>query len=138
MGYTHYYTQKRYLTEDEWTAFTAATLAIIGAYGERLSRDGDDEELGPLIGSEVVMFNGMPGAECEPFEVVREKTGFQFVKTRDEPYDAPVTACLAAMAVIAPGAFDIGTDGNSADWKPGLSLARKACPSLAIRYPVTR
>ena len=138
MGYTHYFTQKRFLTDAEWEAFTAATLAIIGVYGDRLSRDGEDTELGPLIDSEMVMFNGMPGDECEPFDVVREKTGFQFVKTRELPYDVPVTACLAALSAIAPDAFAIGTDGNSADWTPGLALARKACPALAIRFPVTR
>lgn len=118
--------------------FTSAALAIFGAYGDRLSRDGEDQELGPLVGSESVMFNGMPGEECEPFEVLRDKTGFQFCKTRELPYDVPVTACLAALSAIAPGAFAIGTDGNGADWKPGLDLARKACPTLAIRFPVTR
>lgn len=138
MGYTHYYTQNRDLTADEWRILTAVfhhmlkhlpahttsaggyyqaqPLIIRGGYG-----DGQ-----PEVNGRYLCFNGddATGMAHEAFYLARQGHGFHFCKTGRKPYDLLVCALLLAVAEIAPGAFDITSDGDMTgdDWQPARAF----------------
>ncbi len=64
---------------------------------------------------------------------------FNFCKTARKPYDEIVTAILAVVDKLAPGALEIGSDGDESDWEEGLALAKKAgYGSVKVKYPVAK
>jgi hypothetical protein len=144
LGYTHYWSQKRNLTDDEWTA-------IIGDFGEifkyaqhvanvPLANGCGDAGTQPEIDENHISFNGVGDDAHETLLVnrMREKAweggelGGDFCKTDRKPYDAVVTACLCYLdTCLDKPAFYITSDGNGSDFLAGLDLARKALPRKA-------
>jgi hypothetical protein len=133
MGYTHYFTQKRELTPDEFASIGAAVKrSIAKAKGVKIVREYDLPKEPPEINADLIAFNGPGEQGCETFWLQRENSGWQFCKTSREPYDVVVVAALAACHHFAASAFKIDSDGDPEDWEAGVELC-----SRAIAAPVS-
>lgn len=133
MGYTHYFTQKRHATEEEWAKITHAFREL---YLNNNLPDivvESDVPSPPLIDKDSVVFNGVgdDGHETMALERKGEIGKFEFCKTACKPYDTAVTALLALCHYYAPDAWEIRSDGGPLDWRPGLEAA-----TTAIEAPV--
>lgn len=118
MGYTHYWTQRRSFTKEEW----ATILNDIGAILKYAQHDGGVPladgmgKLGtsPQLTATDIRFNGVDnGGENdfshETFYIERKirkpdypgrQRGFDFCKTAEKPYDPVVVACLCYLSTI--------------------------------------
>jgi len=123
MGYTHYFTQTRNLTQDEWDLLARETVSIIKKSGiDIVDWDG---EVGSkyTVDNDEIIFNGSGEDSHETFALSRIGDGFSFCKTAGKDYDVVVTAVLSAVQAIAPGAYAIASDGDQSDWEAGIALA---------------
>lgn len=126
MGYTHYWRINRRLTDQEWFAFADGVERLV----TRVNRSGKTkltyeyhDNRKPQIDDNVVRFNGFGDHGYETFLVSRNGVGFAFCKTQWRSYDLAVTACLAALAAIAPDAVEVRSDGDYDAWIKGVVLA---------------
>lgn len=133
MGYTHYFSSKRTLTENEWAELMNAAVVIGQAaekmqvrYGGKdylveLANGHGDAASKPVIGEGVIEFNGVgPDLDHETFCIAQEPFS-EFCKTARKPYDIVVVAILAYAA--AKYGFEVGSDGDVLDWGAGTALA---------------
>jgi hypothetical protein len=145
MGYTHYWTQLRDFTIEEWAQFREDFEALLEdvqhVQGIPLA-DGEGEPgTSPEITDAKIWFNGVGDDAAETFCLYRkrppkqaphEQRGWDFCKTYRRPYDLAVTAALCYLtAVPDPAAFTAGSDGHGRDFLDGLAEARRALPRYA-------
>ncbi len=137
MGYTHYFTQQRHATPDEWAKIVDLFGKIVEASDVPLLRDYDEPDTRPDVTSNHIWFNGVDEDGHETMVLRREHEGFAFCKTARKPYDEIVGALLAVAAHVASGVWEIGSDGDEEEWQAALKLAREAAGET-IAYPVVR
>lgn len=125
MGYTHYYTQNRDFTFEEWQEIVTLLVHMLDHLPAHTTSAGGYYADQPLeISSEYngrfLMFNGKFSLGHEDFYLKRQGSGFQFCKTERKPYDLIVCALLLAIQEIAPNALEISSDGDMRgdDWQP--------------------
>ncbi len=147
MGYTHYFTQTKNFTKDEWAVIAEDVTTLLGYIQHKceVPLASWDGELGtkPEIDGSVINFNGVGDHACENFMVARVRTkdewggklGSSFCKTNDEPYDLAVTALLCYLSSVA-GNFVVGSDGKGENFVQGLEAARQALPRLANQLDI--
>lgn len=121
MGYTHYFTQSKHASEEQWAAitqeFTAVALAAHQA-GQPLPIQREDDDASPmLVDDSTIIFNGIGDDAHETMVLEREGNGFQFCKTARKPYDRAVIALLLIANKHAPGVWQIGSDGDVEEWQ---------------------
>jgi hypothetical protein len=115
MGYTHYWSQKRELTAQEWSKARAAVEFITRHCREK------GIEVSCTTSPQVIRLDG----PCETFLVQRVPVirhwvsdnttrHFGFCKTRQMPYDLAV--CMSLLAFQETGAFEVTSDGGDAEW----------------------
>ena len=130
MGYTHYWDQRREFSDTQWMHVCTLAASAIAASGVPLDHEYKADR-GPLqIDGDQIVFNGVGDDGHEPFVLRKDKTGFEFCKTNRKPYDTVVVAALILANAIAPDVLHVTSDGDEADWKAGLALA-KVCLSDA-------
>jgi len=149
MGYTHYWTQKRTFTADEWTEVSDDIRSIL-SYVEvhlavPLTNGNGDGGTRPVFAARNIAFNGVGDDSHETFSVSRNRVrlwegcrlGNDFCKTARKPYDVAVTACLCYLASVTC-AYSVSSDGKGPDFTLGLDAARKALPRKAnlLDYPL--
>lgn len=147
MGYTHYWTQTRSFTKEEWIE-VSADLAEILSYVENdlgvpLANGMGDGGTRPEFTGSIIQFNGVGDDSHETFTVDLKRTrlypgatlGGSFCKTARKPYDIAVTACLCYLSSVA-GAFSVSSDGSGSDFVLGLDAARKALPNKANQLDI--
>lgn len=140
MGYTHYWTQQRAITPDEWANICAATRVLFEMNSERGPWDSIrvtsdyDESDPPEITDGVIRFNGFDIEGHETFFLTNDDTDFCFCKTARKPYDVFVVAVLTLCEIYAPGGWDISSDGSTDEWMPGMTLAHAAA-DRAEKWP---
>ena len=129
MGYTHYWTVDRSLTDDEMAALGADVKAIVAASSvpvagwdgtgspEYGTDDPDDARYVPRIA-----LNGV-GSDAHESFVISQHHGWTFCKTAAKPYDVIVTASLLALRDRLGDAVHLSSDGDVPDWAPGRLLA---------------
>lgn len=142
MGYTHYWTQLRDLTDEEWADALEHVAAIL--------KDVEFEQSIPLADMEgkartkpeftdkFIAFNGVGEDSHETFKINRRMTkeweggrlGADFCKTARKPYDLAVTACLSYFSSVVES-HDVSSDGDGEDWLAGVDEARRALPRFA-------
>ncbi len=138
MGYTHYWRRTEgYRSEGRQYANAIKTAGKIVTASKILA--GWNGEGKPEVGAEGIAFNGIgDAAGHETFELpgsVHALTAFEFCKTARKPYDVVVTAVLATVAHLAPGAITVSSDGNPAEWADGIALAREVTGLNDIETP---
>lgn len=142
MGYTHYWTQPRNFTPEEFLQISDAARTIIEtASGRKFPFDGSrspehelvicnmggDRGSRPELSDKCISLNGMgPELEHETFmiEAAPGADTWTFCKTARKPYDVVVVAILTYLA--ADWAFAVSSDGDVDDWEAGIKLAGEA------------
>lgn len=118
MGHSHYWTNLRPFTRDEWYEITERSMCLMKAMEQRGIIICDWQGSGSWeITGKAISFNGCmeDGDACETFCLERDKTGWTFCKTRYKPYDLAVCVTLLIAKDVAPDAISITSDGG--DWK---------------------
>lgn len=144
MGYTHYWTQLRNFTTDEWAEVVTDITEILtyteNLAGIPLANGMGDAGTRPTFGEDKLQFNGVGDDSHETFGIGRKRVktwegaqlGADFCKTAEKPYDVAVTACLCYLSsCFDPPAFSVTSDGKGRDFSAGLDLARQALPRKA-------
>lgn len=131
MGYTHHFKQNRTATPEEWARITEDLTEVLKHTDVPLCYDYDKPNTPPQIDHEAIVFNGLDDDGHETFFLQREKyPQFNFCKTARKPYDIVVCAALIIAEHHAPGAWDIGSDGDYSDpsddeWGQAFSLVKR-------------
>lgn len=141
MGYTHSWRRELELEPKAFGAAVTDCAAVLAECRKRGIRIGDGMGEGePLLDATAIVFNGVGAEGCETFAVElslpeRERWGglqeglggleFQFCKTRYQPYDLAVMACLLVLKHHLGRAIRIGSDGGIHDWQQGIELAEQ-------------
>lgn len=135
MGFTHYWSQTRNLTSEEWTDIVTDISDILKYVqheaGIPLGNMMGDPGSSPLFTDDRIGFNGVGEDRHETFTIAREATD-DFCKTGQDLYDIAVVACLCYLdTCLETPAFYITSDGRGHEFIEGLELARKALPRKA-------
>lgn len=158
MGYTHYYPQNRDFTMAEWKAVKdGARKAIRFCQRQGIGLARDWEGGSPSVSQTGITLNGaledddpfhspqrrrpLRYGQCETFYLPRRKElrigrcgqTFQFCKTGHLPYDLAVCLILLVASSAAPGALEVGSDG---DWETDWADARAAYREIFGQEPV--
>jgi len=145
MGYTHYWTQTRDFTRDEWVQIREDMEALLKdvqhVQGIPLANGMGDLGTSPDITDKKIWFNGAGDDSHETFclnrvrppkESWQNSRGGDFCKTARKPYDLAVTAALCYLATVTdPISHSVGSDGHGRDYLDGLEEARRALPRYA-------
>lgn len=149
MGYTHYWTQRRDFTGDEWRDVSGhvgtITRLVECELGVPLASGTGEPGTRPAFSPGAVALNGVGGDSHETFAVDRRRArlnpysrvGWNSCKTARKPYDVAVTAVLAYLATVAE-THDVSSDGRGEDWLAGVDAARRALPRFANVLDVPR
>jgi hypothetical protein len=146
MGYTHYFTQLKSVSDEQWKTLVEASkkalwrcstvnrksdkkLRICNCLNFYLIKDPDELEIistSPLSrpDCEFIGFNGSRRYK-EDFEDFMFPQNaplgeFNCCKTGRKPYDWLVVAVLILADNLCPGCYEITSDGNAEDWQPVL------------------
>jgi hypothetical protein len=152
MGYTHYWTQSRDFTREEWTQIREDMQALLKdvqhVQGIPLANGAGDPGTSPEITEEKIWFNGVGGDSHETFCLNRvrppkddweTRRGWTFCKTARKPYDLAVTAALCYLATVpVPASHSVSSDGKGRDFLDGLAEARLALPRYANILDIPR
>lgn len=152
MGYTHYFTAVRDITEEEWDKIVYATWKLydnlpdgVEVFGVDGNHDPHKEV--PIVDTETIHFNGNPAKDEDHEDFLLYKKGFSqaqqihpgdghplfnFCKTAEKPYDLLVCSVLTVVNYYAPGAYEIKSDGDVVDWLPALEFVRQTIPSEGV------
>jgi hypothetical protein len=118
MGYTHYYTQKKNFSDDEFKQLhTAAIDIVLQAEVDGIHIcNGRGEHLTTMeLNENYIALNGCGddlGHETFSIDKTKDGDGFNFCKTARKPYDAVVTSILKYLYFNLPDHFEIGSDGD--------------------------
>ena len=130
MGYTHYWELPE-IDRKTWKEIQSGAEAVIAATNARLNYEFNDPDP-PLVGSDVIRFNGHGSAGHETFFLERDGLrGFNLCKTARKPYDEAVTAvlCIVGHHLTKAGTlkdpYYISSDGYFSEWGEGRELATK-------------
>jgi hypothetical protein len=152
MGYTHYWTQTRDFTREEWSQFREDMETLLNdvqhAQGIPLGNGAGEPGTSPEISGKKIWFNGVGDDSHETFCLNRVRPpkepwqrfrGGDFCKTARKPYDLAVTAALCYIATVPdPAAFSVSSDGHGRDFVDGLAEARRALPRYANVLDIPR
>jgi hypothetical protein len=142
MGYTHYWTQTRSFTDEEWSNVSGDIREILtyveNALGVPIAGGCGEGGTRPSFDAKHIMFNGLSDDSHETFTITRKRSktweggtlGADFCKTARKPYDVAVTACLCYLASISE-THSVSSDGNGPEFIDGLHAARNALPGKA-------
>lgn len=131
MGYTHYFSQSRSFSKDEWNRVKDGLRKIVcQCIGEGIDLQFEyDDERELEISDTMIRFNGVDDMGHETFIVCKDvpkhqawedhtKPVFQFCKTARKPYDLAVCLSLLWIQSVAPNVLQIASDGGNAEWNP--------------------
>lgn len=131
MGYTHYWRQRKSITDEQWNAIVRDFVKLYGALPPHTDTAGAYHSDQPLmvernITDDRISFNGTgpEGTDLghEDFWLEKQPGEFSFCKTARKPYDLLVCATLIVVDAMAPGALEITSDGEPAEWMPALDF----------------
>ena len=152
MGYTHYWTQNRDFTIEEWVDIRADIEAILQfAEHERgipLANGLGAGGTRPEINYDRIWFNGLEEGRHETMCIDRvrepldsgqskDELGGALCKTARKPYDQVVTACLCYLSSVTE-THSVTSNGHGYNFLSGLELARQALPRYANVLDIPR
>ena len=116
MGYTHYWTLEKPITEDFFESIRDRVKEIV----ETAREAGIPLETN--FGIDYFAINGQAEGAHETFSVNVEDNDFNFCKTAEKPYDAVVTAILILLKKELGDSIKITSDGTWNNWEGGRLL----------------
>jgi uncharacterized protein Usg len=122
MGYTHYFRQQKSLTDQQWQLMKAAATLLTSNRHCAVyipTSKKQEKEIGQYIN-----INGVGDEAHESFVIDKnlQPNDFSFCKTARKSYDRYVTAILIVLNTVAPGAYNITSDGYHDEWFDGLQV----------------
>ena len=128
MGYTHYWNNTKFTTE-QWSELAKDAAKLFKECkqnGILLAAEYDRTKTPPHIGLESIVFNGVgdEGHETFVLEKTPDPNGFVFCKTLRKDYDTAVVALLIIATTHNPE-FRWSSDGKSKDHADGLTIVNK-------------
>lgn len=88
-----------------------------------------------------ILLNGSENSgSCEDFvlrEHFNQNERGNFCKTGRNPYDTAVVACLIVLSNRLGKLIDVGSDGDTFEWRDGLELARKVIKCKTLQIPAS-
>jgi len=138
MGYTHYWGNTKFTTE-QWEALTRDAALIFKKCTIPIAAEMDKPKHPPHIGLECIVFNGIGDDGHETFMLHKDPdpNDFIFCKTARKDYDAVVVAILLLATVHNPD-FNWTSDGDNdpvANFSEGRELL---CASVTGTNGLTR
>ena len=150
MGYTHYWHQKRDLTNDEWSILTTKVREILDATTVALESDILSNGTSYQVTDDIIEFNGFDDEAHETFIINRLKRersewtdveqynrdgAFDCCKTAQKPYDEVVLAILLVIRDTLGEAFSVSSDGDidNDDGEEARELLKKAFINAHIK-----
>lgn len=139
MGYTHYWAQRKPITDAQWDALVSDLGTL---YRESMATNlvkpgtypviqGDTANSPPSFEATGIRFNGQGEDGHETFLVLPHLMNeMQFCKTAAKPYDLWVVAALCLVGFRMPECFEFRSDDTGEEWQPGLALARNIQPTV--------
>lgn len=149
MGYTHYFSQLKDCTPEQWAKITAAFCKAFRNGGAMIQSEYDAPGTLPEVNSEHVSFNGNGDDGHETMCVHRTQQPipdwqtdkangtFAFCKTAAKPYDQYVVCLLVLMHNYAPGVWRISSDGGAEEWQLGKAMAEIAA-AARFKCPIPK
>jgi hypothetical protein len=129
MGYTHYWTIHKHLSEAEQQAIFDDVKKILHTAQEEgisLCWDLDEPDMEPEVTLQSVRFNGPDDEGHETFLLDMTEPNREFCKTARKPYDAAVGAVLLSLMEHAGNKVTVTSDGDEKDWEDVLNLYHAA------------
>jgi hypothetical protein len=129
MGYTHYFTQKRDFSDEEWDEICNIVKKVLDSDLCPIRFECDSEEP-PLVDNSQIRFNGIEGDGHETFRITHEMPEempfigtFRCCKTARKGYDLIVCLALLAVHNVAPDAVEISSDGEwDGEWDDSKAI----------------
>jgi len=142
MGYTHYWSVKKPMTQEsrnEIEVFGQQILAEAKRRGIGLTENGPDE-LDPICTDHLIWLNGIGDEGHEDFMVeLGVPKAFNFCKTAQKPYDAVVVAFLILITgVVGKDYFEWSSDGSEEDFNEGAELYEDVRNQLSTKGATKR
>ena len=116
MGYTHYWTLEKPITQEFFDSVRDRVKAIV-----ETGREGGIP-LETDFGISHVAINGVGSGAHETFSIFVGDQSFNFCKTAEKPYDAVVTAILILLKNEIGADITVTSDGTWDDWEGGRLL----------------
>lgn len=124
MGYTQYWTLKKAIPEESWTAICTDAAKLIEAFREVSNVEVNEND---------IVFDG----SCERFRLSRfPKRSHGFCKTRHEPYDKLICAVLMVARQHCPDIIAVASDACMGSQPDGWPAAARWA-SKVLGYKVT-
>lgn len=127
MGITHHWYRPTELPEQQFADAVVDIEEVVASAGVALA--GFEGEGNPIFLPDHVVFNGVKGQHCEPFEIRRvefDRRGraevFGYCKTEQFPYDLCVKAALIILKHHLGDLIRVGSDASDEDWKAAKEL----------------
>lgn len=134
MGYTHYFTQKKQPTDEQWQALKEKVTEVYNTMQKQRTPTGSiivcnglgEVQIRQAQGlfieqGQSICFNGAAKLrqDHEPFYLTQKRNkNFDFCKTAEKPYDFMVVAVLILADYYCPNCYNISSDGSKDDWHP--------------------
>ena len=116
MGYTHYWTLEKPITQEFFDSVRDRVKAIV-----ETGREGGIP-LETDFGISHVAINGVGSGAHETFSILVGDQSFNFCKTAQKPYDAVVTAILILLKNEIGADITVTSDGSWRNWEGGRLL----------------
>lgn len=125
MGYTHYFTLKKTVSNQQWDNFKKDANIIIEHIQNHMGivlKTNDNN--GIILNNERLNLNGDDTCDLdyETFLLDKYYPHFNFCKTGQRPYDLAVCSLLLLAHEHMPYHYDISSDGGFEDWKDAMKL----------------
>lgn len=132
MGYTHYFTQKKQPSTEQWQALKEKVIRVFNVMrttpADRFRVCDGSGEITLYQAQDLfieqgqsICFNGATklGLDHETFYLTQKcNKNFEFCKTARKPYDFLVVAVLILADYYCPNCYNISSDGSKDDWHP--------------------
>ena len=139
MGWTHYWKREVEIPAAEFKKASVDCKKVIELLDVSIA--GEEGSGPPVYTDEEVIFNGIVGADCEPFvfrRVQPPRPGRDIVrgycKTEHLPYDLAVQCCLVVFNHHFGDLIEISTDGSEENWQEAFDICKKECGCQEIHF----
>jgi hypothetical protein len=117
MGYTRYYDITGSIDPEKFEKYSEDCKIICQEITKETGHGlgGWDGEGDANFSPDEIRFNGVGDDSCETFSIGKGSSGFNFTKTRRNPYDRHVLACLILAKEYFGDAIKVSSDGDNDD-----------------------
>jgi len=154
MGYTHYYSHKKEIAQENWDKFLADVKKVANTFnlcnpqsidfikdGDGFCGNidsaikigsGDGEGDTPTFTNQEICFNGVGDQAHETLYIKRDDVDGQFCKTARKEYDTMCAATLVLYKHHFGDNVSIGSDGGTEGFQEGKELVKVCCEGIEL------